>query len=225
MGWGGDIAKDVTKGVVSTGILGAIGLFWQHFYGSTPESAYQKAFAPVVLSQWQVWLWAAITVFLVAFSAATLLRRRSSDSETPCVSRAALDPKIEIRTDSAPPYHVADVKSGHVESTVKVGIVNAGGGTLSNCKVYIEKISPPTNSPGGTTLLLDGSGFQLRHDDKEKLIEVAVHWDHHDKFRFRSCASTPYASRLQGRCSAFEHNLSTLRLPIGGRNGNNNAVP
>ncbi|MCO1351732.1 hypothetical protein L0Z16_13650 [Burkholderia multivorans] len=177
----------MTKGVVSTGILGAIGLFWQHFYGSTPESAYQKAFAPVVLSQWQVWLWAAITVFLVAFSAATLLRRRSSDSETPCVSRAALDPKIEIRTDSAPPYHVADVKSGHVESTVKVGIVNAGGGTLSNCKVYIEKISPPTNSPGGTTLLLDGSGFQLRHDDKEKLIEVAVHWDHHDKFRF----STP----------------------------------
>jgi hypothetical protein len=74
-----------------------------------------------------------------------------------------------------------------VLSTVRIGIKNAGGKTLSNCKVYIEKISPPTNSPGGTTLLLEGTGFQLRHDDPEKIIDVAAHWDNNDKFRF----STP----------------------------------
>jgi hypothetical protein len=102
-------------------------------------------------------------------------------------SRAALDPKIEIVTGPSTPYHVTDVHSGHVQSTVRIGIKNAGGKTFSNCKVYIEKISPPTNSPGGTTLLLEGTGFQLRHDDPEKIIDVAAHWDNNDKFRF----STP----------------------------------
>ncbi|MCP1121405.1 DUF4062 domain-containing protein [Robbsia andropogonis] len=101
--------------------------------------------------------------------------------------RAALDPEIEMVTKSAAPYQVSEATNGQVLSTVKIGIKNAGGKTLSNCKVYIEDITPPTNSPGGATALLDGTGFQLRHDDPEKLVEIAGHWDSHDKFRF----STP----------------------------------
>ncbi|CAE6837201.1 DUF4062 domain-containing protein [Paraburkholderia aspalathi] len=98
-----------------------------------------------------------------------------------------LGAKIEINTGPTTPYCVTDVRSGHVQSTVRIGIKNTGGKTLSNCKVYIENISPPTNSPGGTTMLLDGTGFQLRHDDPEKHVEIAAHGDNHDKFRF----STP----------------------------------
>lgn len=101
--------------------------------------------------------------------------------------RAVFAPKIEIVTEASAPYQVDEILSDHVRSTVKVGVRNAGGKTLSNCKVYIEDISPPTNSPGGPTLLLDGSGFQLRYDDPEKLVDVAAHWDNHDKFKF----STP----------------------------------
>ncbi|MGP8433733.1 DUF4062 domain-containing protein [Paraburkholderia fungorum] len=101
--------------------------------------------------------------------------------------KVALDPKIEIITKSAAPYQVSDVTNGQVLSTVKIGIKNAGGKTLSNCKVYVENITPPINSPGGATMQLDGTGFQLRHDDPEKLVEIASHWDNNDKFRF----STP----------------------------------
>jgi hypothetical protein len=187
MGWGGDIAKDAVKAVVSAAAVAVATLVGQHFYGSTPESAYQKAFIPIQLLQWQVWLWAAITVFLVAFSISTMLRRRPSGGDAVHERHATPDPKIEIRTDATARYHVTDVKGGHVQSTVEVGIRNAGGKTLSNCKVYIEKISPPPDSPGGTSMLLDGTGFQLRHDDPEKFVEVAAHWDNHDKFRF----STP----------------------------------
>ncbi|AUT74055.1 hypothetical protein [Paraburkholderia hospita] len=184
MGWGGDVAKDVAKVIISTGALGAIGLVWQHFYGSTPESAYQKAFNPIQLLQWQVWLWAAITVFLVAFGVSALLRRRPSDNGSADDSASTLEPKIAIVTGEAAPYGITDVQAGQVNSSVKIGIKNAGGKTLSNCKVYIEKISPQLNSPGGPSLLLDGTGFQLRHNDPEKFIEVAAHWGNNDKFRF-----------------------------------------
>jgi hypothetical protein len=116
------------------------------------------------------------------------VRASSVPDITPLMNRlGALDPKIEIVTGRTTPYLTTDVHANHVNSTVRLGIKNVGGRTLSNCKVYIENISPPTNSPGGTSLLLDGTGFQLRHDDPQKLVEVAAHWDNHDKFRF----STP----------------------------------
>ncbi len=188
MGWGGDIAKDAVKGVVSAAALTAATLGWQHFFGSTPESAYKKASAPIQLLSWEVWLWAAITVFLVVFIAATLLRRRSSGGEGVSASETvALDPKIEIVTGPAAPYQVTQVQGGRVLSTVRVGIRNAGGKTLSNCKVYVEKLSPPLALPGGDTQLLELSAFHLRHDDPEKLMDIAAHWDHVDKFKF----STP----------------------------------
>lgn len=102
--------------------------------------------------------------------------------------RAVLAPKIEMVTHPTTRYHVDEVQSGHVLSTVKIGVRNAGGGTLSNCKVYVEKITPPADMPGADTKLLDSGTFQLRHDDPERLVDVAAHWDHHDKFRF----STPF---------------------------------
>jgi hypothetical protein len=99
MGWGGDIAKDSVKGVVSAAALTVATLVWQHFFGTTPESAFKKASTPIQLLSWEVWLWAAITVFLVVFIAATLLRRRSPGGEAVGSSLvAALDPKIEIVT-------------------------------------------------------------------------------------------------------------------------------
>lgn len=187
MGWGADTAKDSVKAVVTSGVAAGAGLIWQHFYGSSAESAYKKLTSPVQLPQWQLWLWGAVTVFLIVFGVSSVLRRRTANGAVAVSSSAALDPKIEIHTEDRPPYQITDVKGGHVESTVKVGITNAGGKTLSNCKVFIERIAPPTSLPGGESQLLDGSGFHLRHDDPEKLLDIASHWDHIDKFKF----STP----------------------------------
>jgi len=187
MGWGGDIAKDAVKSVVSAAALAAATFGWQYFFGNTPESAFQRASAPIQLLSWQVWLWAAITVFLLGFGVFTSLRKRSSDSDAVSTSQAALEPKIEIITGPAAPYHETVPEGGHVKSTVKVGVKNVGGKTLSNCRVYVEKITPPAVLPGGDSHLLKGDGFHLRHDDPEKLIDVAVHWDHTPTLRF----STP----------------------------------
>jgi hypothetical protein len=104
--------------------------------------------------------------------------------------RAALEPKIEIITGSAHPYYAEEVRSGHKISTVRIGIKNAGGKTLSNCKVYVEHISPPSDSPGaGDSKLLAEGGFRLRHDDPEQFVDIASHWDHIDKFKF----NTPFS--------------------------------
>jgi hypothetical protein len=186
MGWDGDIAKDAVKGVVSAATLAVATFAWQHFFGTTPESALKKASTPIQLLNWEVWLWAAITVFLVVFIAATLLRRRSPGDAS---SGVALDPKIEIVTTPATPYHETVPEGGRVKSTVRIGIKNVGGKTLSNCRVYIEKIAPPAALPGADSHLLKGDGFHLRHDDPEKLIDVAVHWDHTPTLRF--CTPPP----------------------------------
>lgn len=97
-----------------------------------------------------------------------------------------LDPKIEIVTGSTPPYNVEEDQHGHRLNTVRIGIRNAGGKTLSNCKVYVEHVTPPSDS-GTDRRLLQGSGFRLRHDDSEELVDIASQWDHMDKFKF----STP----------------------------------
>ncbi|TAM04896.1 MAG: hypothetical protein EPN70_10045 [Paraburkholderia sp.] len=173
--------------VISAAIIGAIVWIGQHYLGNAVAFAYANAFTPIFLPHWMIWLWAAVTVALAFVAGWALLCKRAANIETVSAKPTALDPKIEIATKSTAPYHVTDVKSDQVQSTVRIGVKNAGGRTLSNCKVYIEKISPPTGSPGGTTLLLDGTGFQLRHDDPERFVEVAAHWGSSDKFRF----STP----------------------------------
>ncbi|MCX4170700.1 MULTISPECIES: hypothetical protein [Paraburkholderia] len=127
----------------------------------------------------------------------TEYRNRPSASEADQSSQAAHPPKIEIHTEQAAPYQVTEVQAAQKLSTVKIGIKNSGGKALSNCKVYIEKISPPTNSLGGDVLLLDGTGFHLRHDDPEKLVEVAAHWGNWDQFRFSTPASGTFYESLQ----------------------------
>jgi hypothetical protein len=110
---------------------------------------------------------------------------RASSVSALLSQQSALPPKIEMFTDSSERYHVNEMQSGRMLSTVKIGITNAGGKTLSNCKVYVEQITPPPDIPSaGSTKLLDTGVFQLRHDDPERLIDIAAHWEHIDKFRF-----------------------------------------
>jgi len=52
---------------------------------------------------------------------------------------------------------------------------------------------------GGLPILLDGGGFTLRHDDPEKLIDIAAHWDHVDNFRFNSPVAGTHESRGSAR--------------------------
>ncbi|MBB4515831.1 DUF4062 domain-containing protein [Paraburkholderia fungorum] len=101
-------------------------------------------------------------------------------------SNESAEPKIEIVTGQHAPYCTEDYFSGQHSSVVRVGIRNTGSKTLSNCKVYIERIHPSLNN-ASLTFLIDGSGFHLRQDDPEKLIDIAQHWQNSDKFKF----STP----------------------------------
>ncbi|MFL9939988.1 DUF4062 domain-containing protein [Paraburkholderia graminis] len=110
-----------------------------------------------------------------------------ASSVTKAVPHSA--PSIEMFTDASDRYHVNEPHTEHNLSTVKIGIRNAGGGTLSNCKVYVERVEPPPNLPTAPRILLDTGVFQLRHDDPERLVEIAAHWDHIAMFRF--CAPLP----------------------------------
>ena len=44
--------------------------------------------------------------------------------------------------------------------------------------------------------MLEGSGFLLRYDDPEKLVDVATHWDHVDKFKFSASTGGAFAETL-----------------------------
>lgn len=175
---------------VITAIVGSVALAIAHIFDGMWDKIRGAAEKPLPLLSWQVWLWVVLTAALAGFSIVPRLRKRPTGHEaanSSLPSQQEQPPKIEIRTEPASPYQVTDVQAGQVQSTVKIGIRNAGGQTLSNCKVYIEKISPPLSPAGLSSLLLDGTGFQLRRDDPEKFVEVASHWDHHPQFRF----STP----------------------------------
>jgi hypothetical protein len=99
---------------------------------------------------------------------------------------AATSPEIEICFKPGAPYEVVDISQGRILSTVKIGLKNLGRSPVSNCKVYIDKMSPEAPLPGGLPILLEGDGFVLRHDEPEKYIDIANHWDHTNKFRFNS---------------------------------------
>lgn len=107
-----------------------------------------------------------------------------------------LMPRIEICFEKRSPYEVLDVQHHHTLSTVRIGLRNSGGGALSNCKVYIDKISPEPRIPGDLPILLEGAGFVLRYDDPEKLLDVASHWDHMDKYRFSAPIGGGFADTL-----------------------------
>ena len=128
---------------------------------------------------------AAAVLALIGFivRAATKGQRRQSSSTAPSIA-GKLAPQIEIHHQPKDPYEVSEIQHHHVLSTVRIGLTNPGSRPLSNCKVYIEKITPEPALLGGPPILLDGAGFTLRHDDPEKFVDVAAHWDHVDKFRF-----------------------------------------
>jgi hypothetical protein len=94
--------------------------------------------------------------------------------------------KIDICFEPHAPYNVSDLNNGRMLSTVRIGIKNSGNGPLSNCKVYVEKMSPIGNLVGRLPTLLEGGGFTLRHDDPQKFVDVATHWSHMNKFRFNA---------------------------------------
>jgi hypothetical protein len=94
---------------------------------------------------------------------------------------------IEICFEKRAPYEVCDIQQGRVLSTVRIGIRNTGRGVLSNCRVFVEKISPPPHLSGGDgPRQLADSGFTVRWDDPEKFVDVATHWDHVNQYRFNT---------------------------------------
>jgi hypothetical protein len=132
--------------------------------------------------------------FVVAFTEAGL--RYLTERNLHSASQIVQSPSIEICSERRAPYEVSDVQHSHVLSTVRIGLRNSGGGTLSNCKVYVEKIAPDPQIRGGFPALLYGEGFNLRHDDPEKLVDVATCWDHVGKFRFNMPVSGNFFDAL-----------------------------
>ena len=129
------------------------------------------------------WIGAPILIvglFLIGYD----MRRAKATVAPVAIQKAG---SIEICFRPGAPYEISDIINGRVRSIVRIGIRNSGCDHLSNCRVYIESVSPPPIHAGLFPALLDGGSFVLRHDDPEKLIDVAAHWDHVKKYRF----STP----------------------------------
>ena len=91
---------------------------------------------------------------------------------------------VEFLCRSEPPYEITSISNGQINRSLRIGIKNTGRSAISNCRVYVDKISPPTNMAGGDTLQIDGTGFTLRPGDPEKLIDVANKWGHSKTYRF-----------------------------------------
>ena len=85
---------------------------------------------------------------------------------------------IEICFKAGAPYEVSEIVESVVKSTVAIGIRNSGGRPISNCKVYIESISPPPRHGRKGPIILSDSGFLLNPSSPEKIVEIATHWDH-----------------------------------------------
>lgn len=99
-------------------------------------------------------------------------------ASTEALKRKKSGPQIDIRFDKRAPYEVSDIKAGRVISTIRIGILNSGDQPLSNCIVEIENISPLPPLVGGLPIRLQVEPFILRPDHPEKLIDVAMQWDH-----------------------------------------------
>ena len=92
---------------------------------------------------------------------------------------------LEMRYEPRSPYQSSEIINGRTLNIVRIGL-KALRRTLSNCRIYIDKISPVPPIPGEFPILLSSVDF-LRPEDPEKLIDIASHWDHVDKWKF----STP----------------------------------
>lgn len=95
------------------------------------------------------------------------------------------DPVIEFSTGPNAPYHdVERTEGGQSRSVVRIGVRNTGGKTLSNCQIYVDRVDPPSPHPRNGPYLLNTGKFQLRSDDPERLVDVAVRWNYRDAFKF-----------------------------------------
>jgi hypothetical protein len=100
-----------------------------------------------LISAATVTIFAAVFVFCAVFVAPFRLYQEQIEklaalSQSGQAKSEKLPPQIKICFKTASPYEVSDVMHGHVLSTVRIGIKNSGGGTLSNCKIFIEKMTP-----------------------------------------------------------------------------------
>lgn len=171
--------------VISAAIIWAIVKFYE-FFSSTP------------LPQWLTWACAGVALALVVVAGITYLRRQLASGASNTAPVSYRDQyRIEIHTESGRPYQDSAVESGHVLSTVRVGIKNFGEKTISNCRVYVEKVTPSDELLPQTSMLLGAGIFHLRSDDPEHLVEVAAHWDHMVQFRFSTPAAAGFFEAMQ----------------------------
>jgi hypothetical protein len=132
----------------------------------------------------KVILWSVILSIVYAFAVWVIPLLRSTHSK-----------ELKILSKSGAPYEVTEILHGNVLSTVRIGLKSRI--PISNCKIYIETIAPQPPLYGSLPILLDGGGFIVRSDDPEKLVDVAIQWDHHDsKFRFNSPIGGMFAETL-----------------------------
>ncbi|WP_336817163.1 hypothetical protein [Burkholderia gladioli] len=149
--------------------------------------------AAVQLPEWWDQAFAVVSVALGILGAYMSGSRPSTPEAAPASKENARPYQIEIHTEEGRPYHEVTSESNHVLSTVRVGVRNAGEKTLSNCRVYVEKVSPPVNElMTQSPILLENAVFNLRVDDPEQLVEVAAHWDHLGQFRFSAPGGTGF---------------------------------
>jgi hypothetical protein len=119
-------------------------------------------------------------------------------------------PTLDIRFEPRTPYETSEVASGHVLSAVKLGL-KAEGRPLLNCSIFIEKMAPEAKIVGGLPIRLEGSGFNLRPDDPEKVLDIAYQWEHMSQFRF----SSPIAPVYGGALNYLDDNIErTIEIKI-----------
>lgn len=135
---------------------------------------------------WQITAAVAVTIIAIRLLLAPYwLYREQAEKlrqSKPDELQAGRPPQIEIHFEKRAPYEASSIENRHVLSAVRIGIKNAGGGALSNCRASIEKIAP--EAPISLPMRLRGEGFRLRHDDTEELVTIAERYDHVDKYRF-----------------------------------------
>ena len=175
--WRDPVGSNAIGSIIAAAFIAFVSYLALHFFRITKAFLESTANVPN-------WLLVSILVpVIAAYALLAEARRRKGipDRSSPPPSLAS-PPQIEIRHHPESPYEITEIQRHHVLSTVRIGITNLGGRPLSNCKVYVEKIAPDPSI--SLPILLDGAGFMLRHDDPEKLVDIAAQWDHIDKFRF-----------------------------------------
>jgi len=92
--------------------------------------------------------------------------------------------------------------------------LKAVGRPFFNCSIFIEKIVPEANIVGGLPIRLEGSGFDLRPDEPEKLLDIAYQWEHMNQFRFSAPIAPAYGGALNYLEDSIERTIE-IRIAVG----------